>query len=158
MKRKSKNKMKVVNASELSQMGACERLVYFEAKYGKRPSHSQKEAIKRGRQEHDKFFREGTRVHPNLQTSLDKPWCFIANAIFGPAADETQTLRLFRDRVMRKSVFGRATVRMYYRISPGICNWLLGKPISTAVVRFSMKPVVMIAGILLKKRTNRTGT
>src|SRR5207247_1140913 len=49
---KTRYQKTVVSASELSQMGACERLVLFEAKYGKRKSHCQREAIERGRREH----------------------------------------------------------------------------------------------------------
>jgi hypothetical protein len=46
---KTRDQKTMVSASELSQMGACERLVLFEAKYGKRKSRCQREAIERGR-------------------------------------------------------------------------------------------------------------
>ena len=58
---RTRGKKTMVSASELSQMGACERLVLFEAKYGKRKSQRQQEAIERGRTEHAKFFRDGVR-------------------------------------------------------------------------------------------------
>src|SRR2546429_206356 len=48
---KKREKRTVVSASELSKMGACERLVLFEATYGKRESQCQQEAIERGRAE-----------------------------------------------------------------------------------------------------------
>src|SRR5438309_2994673 len=38
---KKRDKKTMVSASELSKMGACERLVLFEARYGKRESQSQ---------------------------------------------------------------------------------------------------------------------
>ena len=72
-------KKPMVSASELSQMGACERLVLFEAKYGKRMSRCQQEAIERGRREHTKFFRDGVRSQSDVQTSLPKPWRFCAS-------------------------------------------------------------------------------
>ena len=49
----------MVSASE--QMGARERLVLFEARYGKRKSRCQQEAIERGRAEHAKFLKDGAR-------------------------------------------------------------------------------------------------
>lgn len=47
-----------VSASELAQMGVCERLVVFEHRDGKRLTVEQQQAIKRGRRAHTLFFRE----------------------------------------------------------------------------------------------------
>lgn len=47
-----------VSASELAQMGVCERLVVFEHRYGKRRTVEQQQAIKRGRRAHARFYRE----------------------------------------------------------------------------------------------------
>jgi hypothetical protein len=76
---KTRDKKTMVSASELAQKGACERLVLFEARYGKRKSRCQQEAIERGRREHGKFFRDGVRLQSDVQTSLSKPWCFCAS-------------------------------------------------------------------------------
>ena len=149
-------KKTMVSASDLSQIGVCERLVRFEAHYGKRPSRFQREAIARGSRAHAQFFKDGVRSSPKLKTSLEKPWCFIATATFGPLARETQTLRLFRDSILRKSASGRAIVRMYYRISPGICRWLAGKNTATAVVRALMRPIVIVAGAIVTMCTKRS--
>ena len=146
----------MVSASDLSQMGVCERLVRFEARYGKRPSPCQRQAMARGRMEHDKFFEESVRTNPALKTSLEKPWCFIASATFGPEAKETRTLRLFRDRILRKMVAGRAAVKMYYRISPGICQWLTSKKTAVAMMRTMMRPIVMVAGVIVKMAAMRS--
>src|SRR5436309_2409752 len=51
---KKRDTKTMVSASELSKMGACERLVRFEARHGKRERRRQQEAIERGRAEHDK--------------------------------------------------------------------------------------------------------
>ncbi|MEI8158615.1 MAG: hypothetical protein WCH60_17265 [Burkholderiales bacterium] len=51
-----------VSASELAQMGVCERLVVFEHRYGKRLSLVQHQAIKRGLRAHTRFFGEGSRA------------------------------------------------------------------------------------------------
>jgi hypothetical protein len=58
----------MVSALGLSQMGACERLVLFEARYGKRKSRCQQEAIERGRAEHAKFLKDGARSQSDVQT------------------------------------------------------------------------------------------
>lgn len=48
----------LVSASELAQMGVCERLVVFEHRFGKRRTVAQRRAVERGRRAHDRFFRE----------------------------------------------------------------------------------------------------
>ena len=83
-----------VSASELAQMGVCGRLVVFEHRYGKRCLPKQRAAIERGRREHERFYREG-RI-----ASTPPGRCFIATMMFGEGP-ETQTLRAFRDQVLR---------------------------------------------------------
>ena len=46
-----------VTASELSQMGVCERLVVFEHRHGKRWSRERKQAVRRGLLAHQQFHR-----------------------------------------------------------------------------------------------------
>lgn len=48
-----------VSASELAQMGVCERLVVFEKCYGKRRSRMQRQAMHRGVHAHQRFYRAG---------------------------------------------------------------------------------------------------
>lgn len=48
-----------VSASELAQMGVCERMVVFEHRYGKRRTVEQQQAIKRGQRAHLRFYRDG---------------------------------------------------------------------------------------------------
>lgn len=60
MKRKSRKKgAKIMIASELAQMGVCERLVVFEHRYGKHNTAAQHSAIRRGLKERDRFFQNG---------------------------------------------------------------------------------------------------
>lgn len=47
-----------VSASELAQMGVCERLVVLEHQCGKLRTAEQLSAIKRGRRAHRRFYRE----------------------------------------------------------------------------------------------------
>jgi len=46
-----------VSASELAQMGVCERLVVFEKCYGKRRTQARQRAIRRGLHAHQRFYR-----------------------------------------------------------------------------------------------------
>lgn len=48
-----------VSASELAEMGVCERLVLLEHKYGKRITLERRSARNRGRQAHQRFYAEG---------------------------------------------------------------------------------------------------
>lgn len=50
-----------VSASELAQMGVCERLVVFEHRYGMRRTVEQQRAVARGRLAHVQFYRARCR-------------------------------------------------------------------------------------------------
>ena len=126
-------------------MGACERLVMFEARHGKRKSPCQQEAIERGTAEHDRFFRDGVRSRPELQTSLSKRWCFCASLAWGPEAPETDLLRRFRDRILRRTGAGRGLIRIYYRTAPGLCRRLEGRTKLIHALCLGLRPALWIA-------------
>ena len=107
---------RMVSASDLAQMGRCERLVVFEHLYGSRRTARQRHAQARGLVEHEQFYQEGL-----ASTQADrKGRCFIATCVFGEAW-QTEVLRRFRDEALRPSVWGRRVIRLYYRGAPGIC-------------------------------------
>jgi len=142
---KTRDKKTMVSASQLAQMGACERFVLFEAKYGKRTSRCQQESIERGRREHDKFFVDGVRSQSDVQTSLSKPWCFCASLAWGLEAPETELLRRFRDRILRRTAAGRGLIRVYYRTAPGLCRCLEGRGKLIRALSLGLKPALWIA-------------
>ena len=127
-----------VSASELAQMGVCERLVVFEHRHGKRRLPEQRAAIERGRREHERFYREG-RI-----ASAPPGRCFIATMVFGEGP-ETQTLRAFRDQVLRRGPTGRRLIATYYRVAPGICRMLERQPWAHPVLRIALRPVIWLA-------------
>lgn len=69
-----------VSASELAQMGVCERLVVFEKRHGKRRTMVQRRAIERGLQAHQRFYRRHIDASAN-EYSIISTW--IASVLYG---------------------------------------------------------------------------
>lgn len=68
--------------------------------------------------------------------------CFIATAVYGdPWAPEVCALRRFRDETLETHALGRQFVRMYYRVSPPIADWLAGHPSVARLVRAILDPL-----------------
>jgi hypothetical protein len=63
-----------VSASELAQMGVCERLVVFEHRYGKRRTVEQQLAINRGLLAHERFYQERHR-------DAIRPWRYLIDVL-----------------------------------------------------------------------------
>ncbi len=62
-------------------------------------------------------------------SNKNRPRCFIATAAFDDDQDPSiQTLRLFRDRVLRRHPYGRRFVRLYYRFSPALASRIAAWP------------------------------
>ena len=122
--------VRMVSASDLAQMGRCERLVVFEHLHGSRCTARQQRARARGLVEHEQFFREGLA---SAQADR-KGRCFIATCVFGEAW-QTEVLRRFRDEALRPSVWGRRVIRLYYRGAPGVCVILRRWPTLQVPVR-----------------------
>ena len=125
----------MVNASDLAQMGRCERLVVFEHLYGRRRTARQQRARERGVDEHEHFYREG------LAASAQATWkgrCFIATCVFGKAW-QTQVLSRFRDVALRPYVCGRRLIWFSYRVAPCICKFLRRWPALQAPVRMVLR-------------------
>jgi len=64
--------------------------------------------------------------------------CFIATAVYGRDAPETNALRAWRDRVLMPSLPGRTLVRCYYALSPRLVPLLYRSERFTAVVRAAL--------------------
>ncbi len=141
-RKRLQKKSKAVSASELAQMGVCERLVVFEHRHGKRSTDIQREAIRRGLQEHGRFYRDGVRV------SEKKGRCYLATLTFG-SGPETAALRMFRDRVLRPNAMGRWLIWLYYRTAPAICAILARYRWLQPIVRTALRPIAWVADRIL---------
>ncbi len=144
-------------ATDLAQMGVCEKRMHFEATLGKRKSAAQERDSGRGTARHDRFHRDAVRYRPGVKTSEPRSnRCFVATAVFGEAP-ETQTLRLFRDTVLERHWIGRAAIAVYYFVGPCIADILLAGLHRQAIARALLRPVVRIAGQILASRRDSRG-
>lgn len=134
-----------VSATELAQMGTCERMVWLENRLGRRRTSAQEAATQRGLAGHARFFDESKRLMSG-DTGRTRGRCFVATLLLAESAQATPhlaTLRAYRDHVMKPSKLGRLLVLGYYRIGPMLCRVLtrhawLQRPTRTIVVALSM--------------------
>jgi len=119
----------VTRASDLAQMGRCERLVVLEAMHGTKRDAAQEAARKRGIAAHARFETLGRQAASVSGGSARRQGdrCFIATLAFGYAW-QTDVLRDFRDAVLRRRHWGRRLVASYYRHGPRICRVLRRSP------------------------------
>ena len=145
---KTKHDSRWTSASELAEMGTCERRILLQSKHGDVKSLAQREAEKRGNAAHAEFYQESFRHAPVTDSS--KPWCFIATTLYGPSAPETNLLRMFRDRCLRNFGPGRRLIRIYYAVSPRICAYLVNRPSARLAARALLRPALALARLALR--------
>lgn len=100
--------------SDIVAIVYCERQAVLDRQYGEARSLSVKAKAASGRFQHQRFAMEG-----RAQASRDRR-CFVATAIYGAEAPETEWLRAWRDTVLMPRRVGRAIVRAYYLLSPSL--------------------------------------
>jgi len=76
--------------------------------------------------------------------------CFIATAAFGSKFEKhVQMLRRFRDLYLMPNSIGRAFVRLYYRYSPPMADFIAKHNILRTMVRWSLVPLIAVSWMLL---------
>jgi len=71
--------------------------------------------------------------------------CFIATAVYGdPCCVEVRALRAFRDEQLLKNYFGSIFVKIYYKLSPPIADWLIGKERISKKIRILLNYLVKL--------------
>jgi hypothetical protein len=77
--------------------------------------------------------------------------CFIATAAYGSLMEpHVKILRDFRDRFLITNTIGNFFVKLYYKYSPPLANYIAKHDSLRAMVRMSLFPVVGISWIALK--------
>lgn len=85
-----------------------------------------------------------THNNPGAQT------CFIATAAYGtPWESNVIKLRLFRERWLMNSEFGRGVVQSYYNHSPRLAVFIASHQGARFTTRIVLTPLVVIAGAML---------
>jgi len=76
--------------------------------------------------------------------------CFVATAAYGdPSHPDVEVLRRFRDRYLMRSRAGRAFVKLYYRYSPPLAEFVAKRPVLKALSRAALSPAVALSRLLL---------
>jgi hypothetical protein len=146
-------KTRRVSASTLSQLGYCEQLAVFTAKYGQRDTTDQRQAKEAGIAAHASFESDGKTIlaqggHVRPTEPLADRRCFIASSVYGPDAVETNTLRRFRDTYILPRAGGPTFVSIYYRYSPRVVDYLTKRPDAAVLLRACLTPLVRLAAAL----------
>jgi hypothetical protein len=140
-----------VSASDLAQLGYCERVVHLDWLHGPKRSQAQVAAQDRGNVAHERFYRKSLEV---ARASHVKGKCFVATMALGEC-EETRALRAFRDVYLRRSDVGRWCIGAYYRCSPALCRALETRPAALGVVRAMVKGAARAAATLVNRRLAR---
>lgn len=95
----------------------------------------------------------------DAQTGKPKSKCFVATAAYGsPLAAEVETLRWFRDAVLRRRAAGRAFISVYEMIGPPLAHWLQDRETCRAMVRAVLSFIIAAlesAGLTRPDETSR---
>lgn len=138
-----------VSASELAQMGRCERFVLFEHELGRRRTAQQQRDRARGLRAHEQFHREGLVTMTARRSEVS---CSIADCVYGESW-QTDTLRQFRDEVLQRQRVGRVLIRLYGLAVPWTCTMLNRWPSIRALMRLGMDVIVA----MLRRRRPQAG-
>ncbi|WP_459203453.1 CFI-box-CTERM domain-containing protein (plasmid) [Ralstonia pseudosolanacearum] len=138
---RGKTRRKYHTITDIVAIVYCEQKAVFDAECGDtRPLEVRAKALA-GTFEHLRFQAEG-----HTRAVIDRR-CFIATAIYGPDAAETNFLRAWRDRVLMPSKHGRALVRAYYATSPRLLPILSRSRLAAGAVRVVLDRVLRWLGM-----------
>ena len=130
-----------ITVTDLAAIAKCEQQFVYDEKEGEKRSSSWNRQAKEGQLWHSL---EETRVRFGGGARDDR--CFIASAVFGADAPETNVLRKWRDERLNRTAFGRGFISIYYKLSPSIAKRIEQRPVVKTFLRFIIKPFVIFAG------------
>jgi len=128
-----------LTVTQICKLERCEQQMVYDSERGEKRS---KAWVQKGK--------AGTKVHKRYEMQVaagQKPKgspCFIATACFGPESREVYLLRQFRDLRLRRSKLGRASIALYYKLSPPIANVLSKRVFARRAVRAGLKVILSL--------------
>jgi len=119
------------SVTEIVAAAYCEQKAIYNLYYGDRPTAVNERKRQAGIVDHDNFEFVGKQQQKEQykQEAAPDRRCFVASAVYGNDAPQTDTLRTWRDNHLLKIPFGSAIVRFYYLSSPTlvrVCQSLPG--------------------------------
>jgi len=88
---------------------------------------------------------------PNVDGGGGGGGCFIATAAYGsPMQPSVKILREFRDRFLLNRAAGKGFVRLYYKYSPPIANFIANHDSLRAMIRLGLLPFIGATWLALK--------
>lgn len=127
---------RAVSATQLAEMGYCEKRMLLAHRLGERTTLAQRQGRARGNEAHLRYFAQGAAARDRR--------CFIASCVFGPEALETQQLRGYRDAVLLPRWWGRRLVSLYYRVAPSLCRLLERWPAAFPLTRTAVLKLLVM--------------
>lgn len=85
------------------------------------------------------------QVEGQTQQVMDRR-CYIASHVYGEDAPETESLRRWRDEVLRTTLLGRLTIAIYYRTSPALVRLFGPSHHLTSFIRLGLNKLIRRIG------------
>lgn len=120
----------------------CEQKAVFDRERGRIESRDVRAKREEGIAQHKRFEDEGRRSAGHQDRR-----CFIATAVYGQDAAETNFLRAWRDRALMPSRAGRVAVHLYYGVSPMLLPALERHAKLARVIRAMLDRLVRFLGM-----------
>lgn len=131
----NKRRPRQVSATDLAALARCERQAMYRFQHHpERVDSRMAAARRRGEAEHARRHREVVAAE-GVGVGRQRGPCFIASAVYGRDAWQTNRLRKFRDEKLLPRWWGRLAVAAYYRFSPRIASSLATRPRAARLVR-----------------------
>lgn len=98
------------------------------------------------------YLRDPENIDSGDASSQDRSnACFISTAAFDSDVDpHVEILRNFKDQILTHTYLGRAFVSFYYKVSPGIADFIAKHEMLKTIVRWCLYPLVGLSWMTLE--------
>lgn len=134
-------------ATDLAKLGMCEKRMVLDLQYGEgKVSKRARVRSEEGREIHERAL-QAAIAHNQVREPATDRRCYIATAVYGADAWQTNALRAWRDRALLTNVFGRVVVAAYYALSPKVAKRLGPNHGLTRIARSILDAFVRATGV-----------